>query len=567
MIICLNPNCQKPENADGRNFCLSCGTGLVPLLRDRYRIISLLGSGGFGRTFLAEDTDMPSARRCVIKQLKPITNNPQIYQLVQERFQREAAVLEQLGEGNSNIPSLYGYFTLNSQFYLVQQWIDGEPLTNIIKQQGTLSESYVREFITKVLEILDYVHSKGIIHRDIKPDNIIVRSQSVSPVLIDFGAVRETMGTMVTSQGIPTSSIVIGTPGYMPNEQAAGKPVYSSDLYSFGLTAIYALTGKIPQELPLDQDTGNVIWHPYTQNVSPELIAILDKTIRSYPQERYPKAKDLLDALQSGVSTIPFSQQQSVSHSTPTAPISLTQQPVSHNTNSTPPLQVIPQPVVTIPPTQPDPQHIQGKRKPVKSSPHPLSPIYRWVLGLGVGIAAVAGVIFLNQHSSIQGNPSTTSSPSTVNTPPSYAKLRELLAAGQWKEADIETGNVMLKVAGRTKEGYLDLNACRNFPSLDLRTIDQLWLKYSDNKFGFSVQKEIWVAKGGKLDGRYDYDTYVKLGDEVGWRQGGNWLSYNDLTFDKTNAKRGHLPVTTLQWWGGVRGGEVTLLSSLNSST
>ncbi len=334
MIICLNPNCQKPENPDGTNFCLSCGTGLVPLLRDRYRIISLLGSGGFGRTFLAQDTGMPSARRCVIKQLKPINHNPQIYQLVQERFQREAAVLEQLGEENSHIPSLYDYFTNAGQFYLVQQWIDGETLTNIIQQQGILSEIYVRGLITKVLEILDYVHSKGIIHRDIKPDNIIVRRRDGFPVLIDFGAVKEIMGTMVTSQGVPTSSIVIGTPGYMPSEQAAGKPVRSSDLYSFGLTAIYALTGKIPQEFPLDQDTGDIIWHDLAENVSPELIAILYKAIQWHPRDRYSKAKDMLDALHSGVLIQP-SPQPSVSHSTPTVPISPTQQPVSHSTSIT----------------------------------------------------------------------------------------------------------------------------------------------------------------------------------------------------------------------------------------
>lgn len=79
------------------------------LLNNRYRIIQTLGSGGFGDTFLAEDTQMPSQRRCVIKQLKPITNNPQIYQLVQQRFQREAAILEELGEENPQIPRLYAY--------------------------------------------------------------------------------------------------------------------------------------------------------------------------------------------------------------------------------------------------------------------------------------------------------------------------------------------------------------------------------------------------------------------------------------------------------------------------
>ncbi len=99
------------------------------LLNSRYQIIRTLGSGGFGETFLAEDTQMPSQRRCVIKQLKPIENNPQIYQLVQERFAREAAILEELGGVSEQIPTLYAYFSLEEKFYLVQEWVEGDTLT------------------------------------------------------------------------------------------------------------------------------------------------------------------------------------------------------------------------------------------------------------------------------------------------------------------------------------------------------------------------------------------------------------------------------------------------------
>ncbi len=99
------------------------------LLNNRYRVLQTLGGGGFGNTFLAEDTYMPSGRRCVIKQLKPVTHDPQAYQMVQERFQREAAVLEDLGEGNNQIPRLYAYFTEAGQFYLLQEWIQVDTLT------------------------------------------------------------------------------------------------------------------------------------------------------------------------------------------------------------------------------------------------------------------------------------------------------------------------------------------------------------------------------------------------------------------------------------------------------
>ncbi|MEM6754991.1 MAG: serine/threonine-protein kinase, partial [Cyanobacteria bacterium P01_C01_bin.38] len=193
------------------------------LLNNRYQIIRTLGSGGFGETFLAEDTQMPSRRSCVIKQLKPIENNLQVYQLVQERFAREGAILEELGGLSEQIPTLYAYFCDRDQFYLVQEWVEGDTLTAKVQQQGLFNESSVREILSNLLPVLSFVHSKRIVHRDIKPDNIILRNSDGKPVLIDFGAVRETMATAVNSQGSLTRSIVIGTPGYMPSEQAAGR--------------------------------------------------------------------------------------------------------------------------------------------------------------------------------------------------------------------------------------------------------------------------------------------------------------------------------------------------------
>ncbi len=267
------------------------------LLNNRYRIIKPLGAGGFGETFLAEDTQMPSSRRCVIKQLKPVANNPQLYNLVRERFGREAAILEELGEGNSQIPRLYAYFSEGEQFYLVQEWVDGVTLSQKLETSGVMSEGSVKALLVSILPVLKFVHSKRIVHRDIKPDNIIVRRRDGVPVLIDFGAVKETMGTVVNSQGNATSSIVIGTPGFMPSEQAAGRPLYSSDLYSLGLTAIYLLTGKVPQEL-VDPVAGEFIWHRHALSVSREFAAVLDKAIQFHPRERYTAAREMLDALQ-----------------------------------------------------------------------------------------------------------------------------------------------------------------------------------------------------------------------------------------------------------------------------
>jgi hypothetical protein len=120
-----------------------------------------------------------------------------------------------------------------------------------------------------------------------------------------------------------------------------------------------------------------------------------------------------------------------------------------------------------------------------------------------------------------------------------YRKLRDLLSQGKWKEADDETTRVMLVVAKREEEGWLNVEDIDNFPCADLRTIDQLWVKYSDGKFGFSVQKRIYQSLGGTRG--YNWEIWEKFGDKVGWRKGGGWLYYKDITFDK-KAAEGHLP-------------------------
>jgi serine/threonine-protein kinase len=280
------------------------------LLNNRYQVIQVLGAGGFGETFLAEDTYMPSRRRCVIKQLKPISNDPQTYQMIQQRFEREAATLEYLGEHSSQIPRLYAYFLENGQFYLVQEWIQGQTLRDLLETKGQQSESIVRQIVLSLLSVLDYVHSKGIIHRDIKPDNIILRAVDQKPVLIDFGAVKETIRSVVGSPGNPTRSMVIGTPGYMPSEQAVGRPVYGTDIYSLGLTAIYLLTGKHPEELPTHPQSGEILWQQYASHISPDLSRVLTQAIKPQASDRFTTANKMLYAL-SGSDSMPV---QSVVH-------------------------------------------------------------------------------------------------------------------------------------------------------------------------------------------------------------------------------------------------------------
>lgn len=292
------------------------------LLRNRYQIIQTLGEGGFGKTYLAQDLDMPSSRFCVIKQLKLISDVPEIYDIVKERFQREAAILERLGEGHEQIPSLYGYFEQEGKFYLVQEWVEGLTLTQKVLREGTLSEAVLTELLNELLYILEYVHSQKIVHRDIKPDNIIVRSRDKRPVLIDFGAVKETVGTILSPSGRSVNTVVIGTPGFMSSEQAIGRPTYSSDLYSLGITAIFCLTGKIPQELENDLETDSLLWLP-SHPIDPRLVEVINKAIESHPRDRFSNARLMLDALKPVLETVAIdyhsnvAQQKSVFSSMP----------------------------------------------------------------------------------------------------------------------------------------------------------------------------------------------------------------------------------------------------------
>jgi len=348
------------------------------LLKNRYRVLRELADGRFGKTFLAEDTQTSSGKKCIIKQLKPINNHPQIYQLVREKFQREAAILETLGDNNSQIPRLHAYFAEAEEFYLVQEWIQGQTLNDRIQQAGLCSEREVKEILLSILPVLQYIHSQGVIHRNINPNNIIWRSQDSKPVLIDFGMVKETMGMTVTASGRAKSSIVVGALGFVPSEQAEGKPLFASDLYALGLTAIYLLTGKMPPEFKTNSLTGEILWRQHASNVSPSFAAILNKTIYPSARDRYMNAPAMLAALQQlDTNTVPAvpPQPQSPSPVAPTPkpqsspPISATPKP-----QSPPPVPPTPAAQTTIPPQPQSPPPVSVPTPTIVPNPFPQPP-------------------------------------------------------------------------------------------------------------------------------------------------------------------------------------------------
>ncbi|AIE74546.1 IMS domain-containing protein [Synechocystis sp. CS-94] len=264
------------------------------LLLDRYQIVKSLGSGGFGETFLAKDTQIPSQRLVVIKRLKPANaSNSMSTELIEKLFEKEAAVLEELGNNSSQIPKLYGYFSNNDEFYLVQEYIQGKSLNEI----APVGIEQAKTIISSLITILKYIHSKGIIHRDIKPENIIIRDSDHLPVLIDFGAVKETMGVVTLGSGSTVSSVVIGTRGFMAPEQSAGRSVFSTDLYALGLTTIYAMTKKLPVEFATSQLTGELDWQSDVPEIDSNLARVIDKAIQMEPSRRYPTAEAMYQDL------------------------------------------------------------------------------------------------------------------------------------------------------------------------------------------------------------------------------------------------------------------------------
>lgn len=278
----------------------------MTLLDNRYEVEQQLSEGSFGKTFIAVDTRSPVKRRCVVKQLKRSSNESDNL-MNQVLFAREAVVLEQIGQqANGRVPNLLAYFPHNGDFYFVMELVLGQTLADRIAKQGQLGEQAVRRLLMKTLEILDFLHQveyedadgkmfRGIIHRDIKPGNIILRKKDEEPVLIDFGTVKEIAARSTISNG-GTLTKTAGTPYYMPPEQQNGHPMAASDLYALAVTAMVALTGKFPIEFYEPSDL-SFEWRTFAPGVSSELADILDHATRPKARERFQSAREMIEVL------------------------------------------------------------------------------------------------------------------------------------------------------------------------------------------------------------------------------------------------------------------------------
>lgn len=276
------------------------------ILAGHYKIVAILRAGGFGQTYIAEDLHRPGHPQCVVKHLKPANTSPDGLQVARRLFDSEAQVLEKLGN-HDQIPRLLAHFEEDQEFYLVQDLIQGHPLSQELPLGQRWGDAQVKAMLQDVLGILAFVHAQGVIHRDIKPDNLMRRELDQKFVLIDFGAIKELGNVGFNQTEAASATVAIGTPGYMPTEQGHGKPRPSSDIYALGMVAVQCLTGRLPSQLQENYETGELCWQEQAP-VSPGLAQVVTQMIRYHFKDRYRTAEEVLAALQaldSGAAAVP----------------------------------------------------------------------------------------------------------------------------------------------------------------------------------------------------------------------------------------------------------------------
>jgi serine/threonine-protein kinase len=254
----------------------------------KYKILSALGSGGFGTVYLAEDTWI--GKKVALK--VPHRQSVNFGELL-----REPRLLASL-----NHPNIVAVLTAEKQdsvFFIVMEYVSGETLENIIGRDGALEMNRALDFTCKICNAVDHAHRQGVIHRDLRPANIMVADNGLIKVA-DFGTSR-----FLELAAIGTT--VIGSPPYMAPEQFQGRATFASDIYSLGVTMYQMMTGALPYRTPAPADLerllrGEMVSPPRSRNgrIPQRINDVILKAMAPDVNERYQRAADVLEDLLSG---------------------------------------------------------------------------------------------------------------------------------------------------------------------------------------------------------------------------------------------------------------------------
>jgi serine/threonine protein kinase len=334
-------------------------------LNGRYRVISALGTGGFGTTYLAEDQHRPGHPRCVVKQLELNSDNAQLVNVTRRLFNTEAETLQKISD-HEQIPELLASFEVEGQFFLVQEFIPGPSLVTEILSDQALPEPRVTELLRDVLSVLEFVHAKGVVHRNLKADNLIHHQQLDKWVLINFGSEKALKEISTQLMGQKKSSTMAFTPpAQKVNELNISPSSASSDIYALGMICLQALTGMPPSEIERDPKTGEMRWPAdITSHVSSKLRNIISKMVFHDSKQRYSSATEILQVLEASPA---FPLPKHSTKPSPSVPLVEVKPLVPNPLQSAPPPEANP-PILK--PSQPEPSAEMNVpiSKPITSS-------------------------------------------------------------------------------------------------------------------------------------------------------------------------------------------------------
>lgn len=407
------------------------------LQNGKYTLDRILGEGGFGITYLAqEETGKPVA----IKTLNDKIRKRRDFNQCQEDFLNEALRLAQCR--HPHIVRVHQIIQHDLRWCIVMDYIEGTNLGRLVQQAGALPEFQALRYIRQIGEALGVVHQQGFLHRDVKPLNVLLQSDRSQAVLIDFGMARKFTPNLTQ---IHTEYV---SRGFAPIEQYDRRSVRGAytDIYGLAATLYALVTAEVPESATARDR--------YIARGKPDPL-ILPQHLNSQISDRTQTA------ILHGMALEPQDRPQTVDEW-----LSLLDSEIETISTACPPTTA--------------------------------EPLLQWSSAVGID----------------------------------YTRLHNLLEHHQWQDADRETDGIILQVCDRQGQGTLGIEDIREFPCRDLRTINQLWVKYSGGRFGFSIQRRIWE----ELD--HDYDTF---GDRLGWRRETVWLPYTALIFG-ISAPEGHLP-------------------------